>query len=134
MLLRKILPASPRFTLSARWRSFKHALNGLRLLLVEQHNARLHAVCGLMVLVLGVALGLSRLEWLLVVFVIGWVISLEALNSALEYVCDRLSPAQDELIGKAKDVAAGAVLISAVSAALIGLVIFVPKVAAIWSL
>ncbi len=82
----------------------------------------------LMVIAAGGLLGLSHLEWGLVLLLIGWVLSIEALNSALEYLCDKLSPTQDALIGKAKDVAAAAVLISALTAAIVGLLIFVPKV------
>ena len=121
-------PRQSRFSLSARLRSARHAGNGLRLLVVDQHNARVHVVIALMVIAAGWLLGLNHLEWGLILLLIGWVLSIEALNSALEYLCDKVSPTQDSLIGKAKDVAAAAVLISAVSAAVIGLLIFVPKV------
>ena len=115
------------FSLSARLHSARHAGNGLRLVVAEQHNARVHLVIALMVVAAGWLLGLSHLEWGLILLLIGWVLSIEALNSALEYLCDKVSPTQDSLIGKAKDVAAAAVLISAVTAAVIGLLIFVPK-------
>lgn len=120
-------PRRSRFSLSGRLRSVRHAGHGLRLLVVEQHNARVHVVIALLVIAAGGLLGLSRLEWGLILLLIGWVLSVEALNSALEYLCDKVSPTQDPLIGKAKDVAAAAVLISALIAAVIGLLIFVPK-------
>jgi diacylglycerol kinase len=63
---------------------------------------------------------------------IALVLALEAVNSAIEYLADKISPEQDPLIGKAKDIAAGAVLIAAIGAAIIGSLIFIPKLIALW--
>ncbi len=120
-----------RFSLTARCQSVRHALRGIKTLLREQHNARVHLVIALAVIAAGFVLQIDRGEWLIVVLLIGWVLSLEAFNSALEYLCDLVNRDEHPLIGKAKDVAAAAVLISALSAALIGVLIFLPRV---WSL
>ncbi|MFT5033680.1 MAG: diacylglycerol kinase [Bermanella sp.] len=115
------------FSLSARAASFGHALRGLLVLLREQHNARIHVGTTLLVLICGVLLELSRNEWIIVTLLIGWVLSMEAFNSALEYLCDLVSREEHPLITKAKDVAAAAVLLSALTAAVIAMLIFIPK-------
>ena len=117
-----------RFSLAARLASVWHAVRGLGILLREQHNARIHLVAALIAVGLALLLGLSAGEWLVLILVIGWVLALESFNSALEYLCDAISEQPHPLIGKAKDVAAAAVLISALTAALIGLLIFLPKI------
>ena len=87
-------------------RSFGFALAGLATLLREQHNARLHLLATVAVVVLALALDVSRNHWLVLLLTMAVVWLAEALNSALEYVCDAAVPEQHELIGKAKDVAA----------------------------
>lgn len=114
--------------MKARLASLRHAFNGLSTLLREQHNARMHFLIAAMVVIAGFWLQLALSEWLVVILLIGWIISLEALNSALEYLCDKVSAEQHPLIGKAKDVSAAAVLVSAMTAAVIGGLIFLPKV------
>lgn len=115
------------FTLSDRAASVGHALRGLVTLLRDQHNARIHLCAALLVIVLSVVLQLSLNEWIIVTLLIGWVLCMEAFNSALEYLCDLVSREEHPLIAKAKDVAAAAVLLSALTAALIALQIFLPK-------
>lgn len=117
-----------RFSLTARFASVWHAVQGLGVLLREQHNVRIHLLAALVAVALAVLLGLSAVEWLALILVIGWVLALEAFNSALEYLCDVVSEQPHPLVAKAKDVAAAAVLISALTAALIGLLIFLPKI------
>lgn len=117
-----------RFSLTARLASVWHAVRGLGILLREQHNVRIHLLAALVAVGLALLLGLSAVEWLALILVIGWVLTLEAFNSALEYLCDAVSEQPHPLVAKAKDVAAAAVLISALTAALIGLLIFLPKI------
>ena len=119
------------FSLMARFQSLRHALQGINTLLGEQHNARIHLVIALAVVAAGFVLKIDRGEWLIIVLLIGWVLSMEAFNSALEYLCDLVNRDEHPLIGKAKDVAAAAVLFSALSAAVIGLLIFLPR---LWTL
>ena len=115
-----------RFSLLDRFTSLRDALNGLGVLLVEQHNARVHFVVTICVLALGLLTGLTGLEWILVFAAIALVWMAEAFNSALEYLADAAMPESHQLIGKAKDVAAAGVLISACFAVLVGLWVFIP--------
>ena len=96
-------------------------------MLRSEENARLHAIATFGVVALGLALGLSRLEWLAIVLAVGLVWSLEAANTALEALCDIVSPEHDPGIGKVKDVAAGAVLIAAITAFGVAALIFGPR-------
>jgi diacylglycerol kinase len=108
-------------------KSFGFAFNGLRLLLNER-NFRFHLFAATVACILGFFLDISETEWLVVSLTIGWVLSLEAVNTALEHLADSVTTDFHPSIKKAKDVAAGAVLISAMIALVIGCIIFVPKV------
>lgn len=110
----------------ARLKSFAYALQGMRFLLRTQPNARLHLVAALLVCALGIYFDLSRAEWLWITMAIVLVWSAEAFNTALEQLADALHPEQHPEIGRAKDVAAAAVLIVAVGAAVIGMLVFMP--------
>lgn len=112
--------------LRARLRSISYALAGMRVLLATQANARIHALASITVIALGAVAGLSGTEWALLVFAMAGVWTTEALNTALEFLCDVASPAPHPLVRQAKDVAAAAVLIAAIAAATVGLVVFVP--------
>ena len=120
--------ADPGFSVAARARSFGHAFRGLALLLASQHNAWIHAVATLAVLVAGLVLGVSRLEWALLLLAIGGVWSAEALNTAVEWLADVVSPDHDARVGRAKDLAAAAVLLAAAAASGVGLLVFAPRV------
>jgi diacylglycerol kinase (ATP) len=121
---------TPRFTIGARLESFRYAFRGLNTLLVSQHNAWIHAAATACACVLGFALGISRLEWCAVVLAIAAVWVAEGLNTALELLCDAAAPEFHPLVGKAKDVAAGAVLIAACGSLVIGLLVFGPPLVA----
>lgn len=112
--------------LSSRLRSFGHAFRGLKVLLQTQPNARIHAVATVLVVAAGVLLRISPTEWALVVLAIAGVWTAEALNTAIEFLVDLVSPDPHPLAGKAKDVAAGAVLIAAIGSAVIGGFVFGP--------
>ncbi|MET0386564.1 MAG: diacylglycerol kinase family protein [Polyangiales bacterium] len=120
--------ANHPFSVAARLRSFVYAGRGLRTMLASQHNAWVHAVATLAVCATGVVLEVSRLEWLALILASVSVWTAEALNTAFEFLCDVASPEFHPLVEKAKDVAAGAVLICAVGAALIGGLVFAPHV------
>lgn len=102
------------------------ALQGVALLVRSQANARLHLLAAGLVCAAGIYFGLSRAEWLWVTVAIVLVWSAEAVNTALEELADALHPERDPGIGRAKDVAAGAVLIAALGATIIGLLVFIP--------
>ncbi len=108
-------------------RSFGHAARGIAYLFKSQPNARIELSIAGIVLISGVLLGISSAEWILVLLCIAMVIGLEGINTALEIFADKIHPDFDEEIGKAKDVAAGAVLIAAIASAIIGIIIFTPR-------
>lgn len=116
------------FSLSARLRSFVYAGRGIRTMLASQHNAWIHALATLVVVGFGLALNISRAEWCVLILAIVAVWTAEALNTSLEFLCDVASPEFHPLVEKAKDVAAGAVLSTAIGSALVGLLVFAPHV------
>lgn len=112
-------------------RAFRDAFRGVAEMLRTQRNARFHVVVMVVVLAAGLWLGLSQLEWALVALCMALVLALEAVNTAIEYLTDLVSPHYHSLAGKAKDIAAGAVLCGAAGAVVVGLLIFGPKIVAI---
>ena len=119
------------FSLRDRVRSFGYAGNGLRVLVSSQHNARIHAVLTVLAIALGFALGISGIEWCAIVLAIGLVWLAEGCNTALELLADAAVPEPSEKVGAAKDVAAGSVLVAAVAAALVGAIVFLPRLLAL---
>ena len=122
-----------RFSFAARIRGVRYALRGVGVMLRTQHNAWVHAVATAAALIAGFALQISPGEWLAIILAIIVVWATEALNTAFEFLCDIASPEFHPTVERAKNVAAGAVLISAVGAAVIGLLIFGPKLLALRS-
>lgn len=116
------------FTLRKRLKSFKFAFNGIRLLITREHNAWIHCFAAICVIIAGFVFDISTTEWIAVTFAIGTVLAAEAVNSSIEAIADLVSPEYNEAIKRTKDLAAGAVLILAISAAIVGLIIFVPKI------
>lgn len=117
-----------KFSIAKRLNSFTYAFQGLKILIKEEHNTRIHVLAAICAIVLGCVLNISSLEWIAVCFAIGLVISTEILNSSIEGIADFISPEKHDQIKKIKDLGAAAVLINAITALVIGLVIFVPKV------
>ncbi|MFH1719336.1 MAG: diacylglycerol kinase family protein [Planctomycetota bacterium] len=132
-------PAAPRarpaqFSLAGRVRSFRYAINGIALMLKSQHNAWLHATASVAVILVGALFHLSSSEWCWLVLSIMAVWTAEALNTALEFLADVASPEFHPLVKNAKDVAAGAVLISAAGSVVIALLVLGPHILAYLSL
>lgn len=117
------------FTLRKRLRSFGYAFHGIRLLITQEANAWIHCFAAVCVVVAGFFFGISVSEWIAVIFAIGMVLAAEAVNSAVEALADRVTQEYDEAIKRTKDLASGAVLILAMAAAIIGCIIFIPKIA-----
>jgi diacylglycerol kinase (ATP) len=115
------------FTIRRRIRSFRDAFRGLWTMLRSQHNAWIHALATGVAVAAGIVSGLSPLQWCAIVLAIGAVWTAEALNTALELLADAASPEPHPLVGKAKDVAAGAVLITALGAVIVALLVFGPR-------
>jgi diacylglycerol kinase (ATP) len=116
-----------RFSTRKRLLSFKYAFTGIKKLLVAQHNSRIHLTIAILVIIAGFIFHISSTEWLLVLFAIGLVFASELFNSAIESVVDLISAEYHKNAEDAKDFAAGAVLIAAITSAIIGLLIFIPK-------
>ena len=114
------------FSVAARLRSFRYAFAGVATLLREQHNARLHLLATIGVITVALWLDVSRAHWLVLLLTMALVWLAEALNSALEYLCDAALPEHNELVGKAKDVAAAGVLICAGFAVVVAGLVFLP--------
>lgn len=115
------------FTLRKRLRSFRYAFHGIQFLIRHEHNAWIHSFAAVCVVTAGCLTGLSVMEWIAVIFAIGMVLAAEAVNSSIEALADLVSPDYNEAIKRTKDLAAGAVLILAIAAAIVGLLIFIPK-------
>ncbi|MCB1689088.1 MAG: diacylglycerol kinase family protein [Halioglobus sp.] len=114
------------FTFTGRIRSGVHAVEGIFEMLKSQHNAWVHLVATLVVIAMGLVLGVTAAEWCFLILVMMAVWVAEALNTAFEFLCDVAAPEFHPLVKKSKDVAAGAVLLSAVGAAAVGAIIFLP--------
>lgn len=108
--------------------SFGHAFRGVWAALHSEVHLRFHAVATVAVIGLGFYFGVSRLEWALVAISVACVWSAELMNTAIEALTDLASPAYHPLAGKAKDVAAGAVLLAALGAVVVGALVFGPKI------
>jgi diacylglycerol kinase (ATP) len=121
-------PEKRAFSVVRRAKSFAHAGRGIVIFAKTTHNAWLHAAILLGAVALGFYFGISRTEWLFVVLAAGLVLSAEAFNTAIEIDIDLTSPEFHPFARDTKDVAAGAVLIAAIAAAVIGLIVFVPHV------
>jgi len=115
------------FSIKKRIKSFIYAFSGLKILFKEEHNARIHFIATICVVVAGLLLNLLTYEWISVVFAIGFVITMEIINSAIENIADFVSPEKHEKIKRIKDLSAAGVLVSAITALIIGLIVFLPK-------
>lgn len=107
--------------------SFKYAIHGIYLLFSREKNAQIHLLVALLVTGLGIWLKLSDQEWICLIIVICLVFVTEAINTAIEKLADMISTDINTDIKQIKDLTAGAVLISAIVAVIVGLIIFIPK-------
>lgn len=112
-----------------RRESFGHAARGVRILVATQPHARIHLVAAAGVALAAWLLGASAIEWCVLLLAIALVWVSEGINTALELAVDLACPEHHPAAGKAKDVAAGAVLLASCLAAVIGAIVFLPKLA-----
>jgi diacylglycerol kinase len=122
------MDADKKFSLTERLKSISNALHGVLLLLRYEHNARIHLVILISVVIAGMLLRLTGAEWMAILFVAGLVFVSECFNTAIEYLSDQITSEKKENIRRAKDVAAAGVLISAVISVVTGLIIFLPEI------
>jgi diacylglycerol kinase len=109
-------------------KSVGYAINGWRLFFAEEKNGQLQIIAAIAVIILGFTLHIGLSEWQIILLCIVGVLTLEMMNSALEKVIDLMHPEQHPEIKWIKDVAAGAVLLAAIASAIIGVIIFLPKI------
>lgn len=107
--------------------SFKYAFEGIQEAWKTEQNLKIHFMIMFLVIIAGIVLKISAIEWIICLVLFGLVISLELVNTAIETTVDIAMPEINEKAKFAKDIAAGAVLFSAIISAIIGLIIFVPK-------
>ena len=116
-----------KFSLKARTESFKCAFSGLFRLFREEHNASIHLVILILVIIGGIVFKISGNDWIAIAIVSGMVFASECFNTSVENLSDFVSPGKDDKIRKIKDVAAAGVLVSAITAAVVGMIIFIPE-------
>jgi diacylglycerol kinase (ATP) len=117
-----------KFSTRQRARSFRNAFKGLYLVVRDEHNAWIQITATFCAVIVGILLKITAVEWIAVIFSIGFVLAMEAVNTAIERLADFVSPEKHDLIKNVKDISAGAVLISSITALVVGLVIFLPRI------
>jgi len=113
-------------------RSFGYAFHGIRLMIRQEQNAKIHLLCVLSVGVAGFFFHLSLSEWLAVIIVTGGVFTAEAINTSIEALSDTIAPEYNQNIKQVKDFAAGAVLVASITAVILGMIVFIPKIIALF--
>lgn len=113
-------------------RSLRHALRGCVMLFGNERNAKIHLVAFVLVVGAGFYFGIDKTEWMIILLASGAVIAAEAMNTAIEGTIDIVHPHHGEKAGRIKDIAAGAVLIVTCAAIAAGVIIFLPKIKALF--
>jgi len=106
--------------------SYKFALVGIREIFLNHLNFRIEVAAAIVVTIFGILFKLNSIEWIIIIFTISFVLITESLNTAIETACDAIDQNYNKYIKYAKDISAGAVLISSIASVIIGLIIFIP--------
>lgn len=114
------------FRVADRLKSFSDAFHGIGHAILHEHNLWIHLVVTLVVIFNGLWFEVKRSDWVILLLCIGGVIAAELFNSAIEALADKVQPERDPVIGRVKDMAAGAVLVMAITASVVGLLVFFP--------
>jgi len=112
---------------SNRLKSVGYALKGAILLVRTEASIKIQVFIAIVVTAAGFYFNISTLEWIIQIFAIGMVLGIEGLNTAIEKLADYVQPEFDTKIGFIKDISAGAVMLVSIAAAIIGLIIYIPK-------
>lgn len=115
-----------QYDLKKQLRSFGYAWKGIRCCVGKEQNLSFHLIAMVVTVIAGFLLEITRTDWMIVILCIGVVIAAELFNSAIEKLVDLVSPERHPIAGQVKDIAAGAVLVCAATAAIIGLIVFIP--------
>jgi len=108
--------------------SFKYAIEGIWTSFKTERNMKIHIFIMILVIIAGIILKINKSEWIICIILFAIVIGSELFNTSIETIVDMVMPEKNEKAKIAKDVSAGAVLVVAIEAAIIGLVIFVPRI------
>lgn len=119
--------------LRSRINSFKHAFYGIKLVFQSQYNFRIQIIAAIIATILGFTLIISAIEWSILIILFAMALGAEAINSAIEFLSDKVESSYDETIKKVKDISAGAVLIISISALIVGIIIFMPKIISLFT-
>ena len=114
--------------LEKRIKSFGYAFKGIASLIKKEHNAWIHCLAIVVVTLAGLYFDITKTEWCMVVLCFGVVLAAEGFNTAIERLVDLVSPDYHPIAGDVKDVSAGAVLICAIAAAIVGMIVFIPYI------
>lgn len=109
------------------YKSFGYAFQGIFNTIRTERNIKIHCAAAILVTIFGIWLQISKIEWMICFILFGLILALELVNTAVEATVDLFTEERKPLAKKAKDAAAGAVLIAAIFAAVIGILIFIPK-------
>ncbi|WP_111684114.1 diacylglycerol kinase [Winogradskyella tangerina] len=111
-----------------RLKSVGYAFKGMLILIKTESSIKLQVFIAIIVTIAGFYFEISTIEWIIQIAMIGLVMSVEGVNTAIEYIADFIHPDHHPKIGLIKDISAGAVFIAAVVASIIGLIIYIPKI------
>ena len=117
-----------KFSIKKRLQSFRYAFAGLGVLFREEHNSWIHAIAAVLAVIAGFIFRICLWEWVAIVIVIGMVFAAEIINSSLERTADFVKAERDDRKRDIKDLGAAAVLVCAISAAIVGMIVFLPKI------
>ncbi len=109
-------------------KSFYYAFNGIKICFASEINFKIHLAAAITAVALGFVLNISLFEWVAIIFCIALVASIEMINTAIEKLCNVVYEGINPKIKMVKDIAAGAVLLTAIGSLIIGCIIFVPKI------
>lgn len=130
----EMTPKGKRSRIGKVFRSFGYAFQGIRYAYLHEQNMAIHLCIALITILLGLLFGISQTEWFFVLVIIGLVLSMELLNTSIESLVDLVSPNEHPFAKIAKDTAAGAVSILAITAFIGGSIIFIPHVLALFNI
>lgn len=116
-----------KFSIRSQIKSFTNAFKGLRILVKEEHNAKIHLFVTVVAILVSFLLSLSQTEWLFVILAIGLVLSAEIVNTIAENICNFISPEKHPKIKNIKDLSVAYVLITVFTSVIIAALVFIPK-------
>ena len=116
------------YSFKKQMKSFTFAWKGILTCAGHEQNITFHLLAAIAVIVAGFIFHITHIEWMVVMLCIGSVIAAELFNSAIERLVDLVSPERNRIAGEVKDIAAGAVLVTAIAAATVGLIVFLPYI------